>query len=56
MGLPELIDRNLAVHVLTADARMRGIEAPSADRKISAGSYESLIDLLDSCDRVVGIL
>ncbi len=56
IGLQELIDKNLDVHVLTADARMRGIDTPSAGQKITEGSYESLVDLMDSCDRVVGIL
>jgi len=56
MGLQELIDRNLEVHVLTHHAEMRGIDAPSPGQAISDGSYESLIDLLESCDRVVGIL
>jgi sulfur relay (sulfurtransferase) complex TusBCD TusD component (DsrE family) len=56
MDLQKLIGRNLEVHVLTADARMRSIDTPSAGRKISDGSYESLVDLMDSCDQVVGIL
>ncbi len=56
MGLQELIDQNLEVHLLTHDAELRGIDAPPAGQAILNGSYESLIDLLDSCDRVVGIL
>ncbi len=56
MDLQELIDNKLEVSVLTQDARLRGIDAAAADSKIIAGSYDSLVDLLDSCDRVVGIL
>jgi len=56
MGLQKLIDSNLDVHVLSADARMRGIDTPPANGKIADGSYDTLIDLLDSCDRVAGIL
>lgn len=56
MGLQELIEKNLEVHVLTHDTELRGVHVPSAGQAISAGSYDSLIALLESCDRVVGIL
>ena len=56
MGLQKLIDRSLDVHVLSHYAELRGIDAPSAGQAISDGSYESLVDLMESCDRVVGIL
>jgi len=56
MGLEDLIGKNLEVHVLTRDAELRGIDGPSADQTVLDGSYESLVDLMDSCDRVVGIL
>jgi sulfur relay (sulfurtransferase) complex TusBCD TusD component (DsrE family) len=56
MGLQELIDINLEVHVLTHDADLRGIDVHSLGEPISGGSYQSLIDLLECCDRVVGIL
>jgi sulfur transfer complex TusBCD TusB component (DsrH family) len=55
-GLQPLIAKNLSVHVLAHDAELRGITLPSAGQAISGGSYESLIDLLESCDQVVGIL
>jgi sulfur relay (sulfurtransferase) complex TusBCD TusD component (DsrE family) len=55
-GLQPLIAKDLSVHVLTLDAELRGITLPSAGQAISSGSYESLIDLLESCDQVVGIL
>jgi sulfur relay (sulfurtransferase) complex TusBCD TusD component (DsrE family) len=54
--LQELIEKKLDVHVLTCDAELRGILAPSAGQAISDGSYDSLVDLMESCDRVVGIL
>lgn len=56
MGLQELIEKNIEVHVLTRDAELRGINAPSAGQAILGGSYESLVDLMESCDRVVGLL
>ena len=56
MDLHELIEKNLEVHVLTQDAELRGIKAPSAGQAILERSYESLVDLMESCDRVVGIL
>ena len=51
-----MIAKNLEVNALNADAEMRGIEISAASIKISGGSYESLIDLMTSCDQVVGIL
>lgn len=56
MDLSRLIDKNLEVHILAKDAKLRGIDAPSLGQPILDGSYESLIDLIESCDRVVGIL
>jgi sulfur relay (sulfurtransferase) complex TusBCD TusD component (DsrE family) len=56
MGLQKLIEKNLSVHVLTRDAELRGIDAPSAGQAILDGTYETLVDLMESCDRVVGIL
>lgn len=52
----ELLGKNIEVHVLTRDAELRGIVAPFADQAVSDGSYESLVDLMVSCDQVVGIL
>jgi len=56
IDLRELIEKNLEIHVLMSDAKLRGINAPSAGQGISEGSYESLIELMESCDRVIGIL
>ena len=55
-GLHSLIAKNLRVNVLAHDAELRGITLPSAGQAVSGGSYESLIDLLESCDQVIGIL
>jgi sulfur transfer complex TusBCD TusB component (DsrH family) len=55
-GLKSLIDKNLSVNVLAHDAELRGINLPFAGQAIQGGSYESLVDLLESCDQVVGIL
>jgi sulfur relay (sulfurtransferase) complex TusBCD TusD component (DsrE family) len=52
----ELVGKNLEIHVLSHDAELRGIDGPAAGALISDGSYESLVDLMVSCDRVVGIL
>jgi sulfur relay (sulfurtransferase) complex TusBCD TusD component (DsrE family) len=56
MNLRPLIENKLEVHVLTQDANMRGIELSPPGQPISAGSYESLIELLESSEQVVGIL
>jgi sulfur relay (sulfurtransferase) complex TusBCD TusD component (DsrE family) len=55
MMLQDLLDTNLAVHVLTRDAELRGTEVRAAGSAIFDGSYESLIDLMESCEQVVGI-
>lgn len=54
--LETLIGKGLKVFVLTSDAKLRGIEVPSGNPRILNGSYELLVDLMESCDRVVGIL
>ena len=55
-GLLELMDKNLEVHVLAHDAELRGIDVHPSEQGILSGTYDSLIALLESCDRVVGIL
>jgi hypothetical protein len=37
------------------DAELRGLKAPAAAGEYLEGSYESVVDLMESCDRVVGI-
>jgi sulfur relay (sulfurtransferase) complex TusBCD TusD component (DsrE family) len=54
--LQDLIDNNLEVRMLTRDAELRGIEVAASGQAISDGSYESLVDMMASCDRVIGIL
>ncbi|MBW1659880.1 MAG: DsrE family protein [Deltaproteobacteria bacterium] len=54
--LKTLVEKDLQVYVLTHDAKLRGIAVPSGDLGILEGSYEALVDLMESCDRVVGIL
>jgi sulfur relay (sulfurtransferase) complex TusBCD TusD component (DsrE family) len=56
MDLRRLTDKKLDVHVLSQDAKLRGMDVTSISQSISEGSYESLIDLLESSDRVVGLL
>jgi sulfur relay (sulfurtransferase) complex TusBCD TusD component (DsrE family) len=52
----ELIAKNLDVNVLARDAELRGIKVSAAGPAIAEGSYDSLVDLMTSCDRIVGIL
>jgi hypothetical protein len=54
--IQDLIVKDLTVNVLTRDAKLRGIDAATAGLAASEGSHESLVDLMSSCDRVVGIL
>ena len=54
--LQELILKNLEVNVLTTDAELRGIDIAAADSATKDSSYEALVDLITSSDRVVGIL
>jgi sulfur relay protein TusB/DsrH len=54
--LQALMDRSLAVQALKPDCSLRGIEPKSGSTTISTGDYSSLIDLLESSDRVIGIL
>ena len=56
IGLQELIEKNIEVHVLTRDAALRGINAACAGQGVLEGSYESLVDVMESCDQIVGIL
>jgi sulfur relay (sulfurtransferase) complex TusBCD TusD component (DsrE family) len=54
--IQDLMVKNLKVNLLTRDAELRGIEVAAAGLAVVNGSYESLVDLMSSCDRVVGIL
>ena len=54
--LQKLVAKNMAVHLLTRDAELRGILSGATGAAIKDGTYESLVDLMTSSDRVVGIL
>jgi sulfur relay (sulfurtransferase) complex TusBCD TusD component (DsrE family) len=54
--LKNLITKDLNVNVLTADAELRGVDIRKSGLAIADGSYEALVDLMTSCDRVIGIL
>ena len=56
INVQKLMDANLKVHVLNQDAQLRGIDVTSGGQAFLDGSYDSLITLLETCDRVVGIL
>jgi sulfur relay (sulfurtransferase) complex TusBCD TusD component (DsrE family) len=53
--LQDLTAKNLEVSVLARDAELRGIDAAAATG-MSNGTYDSLVDLMASSDRVVGLL
>ena len=56
IDLQNLLERNLAVHALKQDCSLRGIDVGPESKTISVGDYRSLVDLLESSDRVVGML
>lgn len=56
MTFKKLMDKDLEVHALNDDAELRGIDVTSTNQSVLEGSYDSLISLIESCDRVVGIL
>ena len=54
--LNTLMDRNLMVQVLQPDCSLRGITPPPDTSRITAGDYSSIVDLIESADRTIGIL
>ncbi len=44
------------IHVLIRDAALRGVSVDVSGPPFSGASFESLVDVMTSCDRVVGIL
>ena len=56
VDLGQLMDKKLEVNVLDQDAKLRGIDAGSVKPGISDGDYVSLVDLMASSDRVIGML
>ncbi|MFO7752887.1 MAG: DsrE family protein [Desulfobacteraceae bacterium] len=51
-----LIDEKLKVYVLIQDAGLRGIDVDSVSLPVSGGDYESIVELVESSDRVIGLL
>ena len=54
--LNRLVDEKLKVSFLVQDAELRGIDVKSAKQNLSGGNFESLMDLLEASDRVIGLL
>jgi sulfur transfer complex TusBCD TusB component (DsrH family) len=54
--LQSLMDRNLVVQALLPDCSLRGITPPSDASRIATGDYSSMVDLIESADRTIGIL
>src|SRR4030042_3272823 len=54
--IQEITNQNLEVHVLAQDAELRGIEDSVIIGTLFKGTYDSLIELMESCDRVIGVL
>jgi sulfur relay (sulfurtransferase) complex TusBCD TusD component (DsrE family) len=54
--LNRLVDKKLRVNFLIQDAKLRGIDVKSIKHEISGGNYEELMDLMESSDRVIGLL
>jgi sulfur relay (sulfurtransferase) complex TusBCD TusD component (DsrE family) len=50
------VDKGLQVSYLTTDAELRGLDMSAVPDKISGGTYETLVDLMTSSDRVIGML
>ncbi|MDZ7663858.1 MAG: DsrE family protein [Desulfotignum sp.] len=55
-ALDRLIDQGLDVSFLTQDAELRGLDVSAVPDKISGGTYDTLVDLMTSSDRVIGLL
>jgi sulfur transfer complex TusBCD TusB component (DsrH family) len=51
-----LMDRNLTVQALQPDCSLRGITPASDTSQITAGDYSSVVDLIESSDRTIGLL
>ena len=54
--LNRLVDEKLKVSFLTQDAELRGIDLNSIKQELMGGNFELLMDLMDSSDRVIGML
>lgn len=54
--LKRLVGQGLNAGVLTQDATVRGMDVKSFIPEIQGGTYETLVELMESCDRVIGLL
>ncbi|MEW5721620.1 MAG: DsrE family protein [Thermodesulfobacteriota bacterium] len=54
--LKELSHPNLEIYALTQDAELRGLDVAAGGQPVLNGTYDSLIENMESCDRVIGIL
>lgn len=51
-----LVDEGLKAGFLIQDATLRGMEVESVKPEILRGTYETLLNLMESSDRVIGLL
>ena len=54
--LSRLVDEKLRVSFLIQDAELRGMDVKTVKEEFSGGDFESLMDLLEASDRVIGLL
>jgi len=54
--LRTLIDKHLVVQALLSDCSLRGITPPSDTSRIATGDYSSIVNLIESADRTIGVL
>lgn len=51
-----LLDEGLKAGFLIQDATLRGMDVESVKPEISGGTYETLLNFMESSDRVIGLL
>ncbi len=56
LSLEQLIEKGLKVYALSNDLKLRGIDETLEQEQILKAGYDSLVDLMDASDRVMGIL
>lgn len=54
--LHRLVAQGLKAEFLIQDARLRGMDLSSLPPGIPGGTYETLVDLMEDSDRVIGLL
>jgi sulfur relay protein TusB/DsrH len=55
-ALDRLVDQGLDVSFLSRDAQLRGLDVSAVPEKMTPGTYDTLVDLMISSDRVIGLL